>query len=250
MKVRMLFALASVVMVACTAMPAWSANEGPQKAPVFSDPTLIFNPYLPLTTLSQDILIGVNGKSTAETIRTRQQGIQQFVVNGQVVDSIIVEDDNYIGGQLIEVTQDYFCEDDNGTVYYMGEYTTTYKNGQVTGHAGSWLYGVDTTHLGTLLPGHPKVGMKWMSEDVPSKNLIEHDTAISTTGYHHRSRRNFSQLRRNARTSSWRGQGIQVVLSEHWRGDGIHQRYGLRCPRLAHFKLDFAVSGYSPRALG
>lgn len=181
MKVRMLFALASVVMVGCTAMPAWSANEGPQKAPVFSDPTLIFNPYLPLTTLSQDILIGVNGKSTAETIRTRQQGIQQFVVNGQVVDSIIVEDDNYIGGQLIEVTQDYFCEDDNGTVYYMGEYTTTYKNGQVTGHAGSWLYGVDTTHLGTLLPGHPKVGMKWMSEDVPSKNLIEHDTAISTT---------------------------------------------------------------------
>jgi len=181
MKPPKMFALSVAALVVLTALPGWTAGKTDAQDPVFSDPTQIFNPYLPLTTLSQDILIGVRGKLSAETIRTRQQGAKQFVVNGQVVQAIIVEDDNYEGGQLIEVTKDYFIEDDNGTVYYMGEDVDLYKNGQVVGHSGSWLYGVDTTNLGTLLPGHPKAGMKWESENVPSKNLIEHDTAVSTT---------------------------------------------------------------------
>jgi hypothetical protein len=180
MKLKLFFACAVTTVIVLAATPGWSAN-GDTPVPVFSDATQIFNPYLPMTTLSQDILMGVRGKLSAETIRTRQQGTKQFVVNGQVVQAIIVEDDNYEGGQLIEVTKDYFIEDDNGTVYYMGEDVDLYKNGQIVGHGGSWLYGVDTTNLGTLLPGHPKVGMKWESENVPSKNLIEHDTAVSTT---------------------------------------------------------------------
>ena len=179
MKIRMLFAVAITAMVVFTASPGWSAT-GPQKTPVFSDPTHLFNAYLPLTTLSQDILMGVRGAHTEEVVRSKLQSTKQFTINGQVVQALIQEDDDYEDGQLIEVTQDYFVQDDAGNVYYMGEDAAQYKNGKIIGHSGSWLYGVDTTKLSIIMPWQPKLGEKWMSENIPNLNIVEHDRAVAT----------------------------------------------------------------------
>jgi hypothetical protein len=211
-----LFAL-SVALLLAVSLPSWSAQQSHN--PVFSDATQIFNPFLPLTTLSQDILIGVHGKAVAKTIRTRQQGTKEFVINGQVVQAIIVEDDNYEDDQLIEITQDYFVQDDDGNVYYMGEDSATYKDGHVVSHAGSWLYGVDTTNLGTLLPGHPKKGQKWMSENIPNKGIVENDSAVSTTatisvpaGTFHNCVETLEQVKGETGENKWYCPSIGVVM--------------------------------------
>jgi hypothetical protein len=49
----------------------------------------------------------------------------------------------------------------------MGEDVDEYKNGNVSGHSGAWLFGKDTQKLGLLMPAHPKVGDRFKSEDAP-----------------------------------------------------------------------------------
>jgi hypothetical protein len=136
-------------------------------APVFTKPTAITNPYLPLARLNQDILEGTEDGQAVRIERTRKMGTRTFMINGQQVPALIMEDREFAGGALKEVTLDYFAQSDDGTVYYLGEDVDIYKNGQVVSHEGAWLYGVHTQTLGILMPANPKVGDKFQSENVP-----------------------------------------------------------------------------------
>jgi hypothetical protein len=218
MKRKLSFALAVAAAIAVAVVPGWSADAN-TPAPVFSDSSQLFNPYLPLTTLSQDILAGVRGNHSEQVVRTRLQGTKEFVINGQVVQALIMEDDGYEDGQLIEIAKDYFVEADDGTVYYMGEDVDIYKNGQIIGHTGAWLYGADTTFLGTLMPGHPKVGQKWMSENIPNLNIVEHDSAVSTTatitvpaGTFHNCVETLEQVKKEGSENKWYCPSVGVVM--------------------------------------
>jgi hypothetical protein len=64
-----------------------------------------------------------------------------------------------------EISRNYFAIDrTTGDVYYFGEDVDMYKNGKVTGHAGSWLSGVNGARFGLAMPGHPAVGAKFHQE--------------------------------------------------------------------------------------
>ena len=141
------------------------ADRGQSPLPVFSHPQQITNPYLPLALLKQDIL--QNEKERVE--RTAKPKIHKtFQVGGKTIEALTVEDREFnAGGELIEATRDYFAQDDDDNVYYMGEDVDEYQNGKITGHSGAWLFGKDTQRLGLLMPSHPKVGDKFKSEDAP-----------------------------------------------------------------------------------
>jgi hypothetical protein len=71
----------------------------------------------------------------------------------------IVEERETEGGQLAEVSRNFFAIDRTaGDVYYFGEDVDEYKNGKVTGHAGAWLSGVNGARFGLMVPGTPKAG--------------------------------------------------------------------------------------------
>lgn len=128
----------------------------------FSHPRDITNPYLPLASLKQDIL----ESPTEHVERTARPEVRKtFLINGQEVAALAVEDKEFADGQPTEITLDYFVQDDDGNVYYLGEDVDEYKNHVVSGHSGAWLYGRDTQKLGVLLPAHPKVGDQFRSED-------------------------------------------------------------------------------------
>ena len=134
----------------------------------FSHPREITNPYLPLASLKQDILEGKEGSKELRIERTLKPDIRKtFKVGKQTVEVLVMEDREFENGKLSEVTLDYFAQADDGTVYYLGEDVDEYKDGKVVGHSGAWLYGVQTKVPGVLMPGNPKVGDKFRSEDVP-----------------------------------------------------------------------------------
>jgi hypothetical protein len=60
----------------------------------------------------------------------------------------------------------------------LGEDVDEYKDGKVVGHSGAWLYGVQTKVPGLLLPGNPKLGDQFRSEDVP-KITTEDNEVVS-----------------------------------------------------------------------
>jgi len=147
----------------CVSMNPVDRSQSP--LPVFSHPQQITNPYLPLASLKRDVL--ENQSQRVE--RTARPDVHKTIqIGGQAIEALTVEDREFnAGGELIEATRDYFAQDDDGNVYYMGEDVDEYKNGKITGHSGAWLFGRDTRKLGLLMPAHPKVGDKFKSEDAP-----------------------------------------------------------------------------------
>jgi hypothetical protein len=139
-----------------------------QQVPVFSNPTRITNPFLPLSSLNQDILEGTEDGEKVRIERTRKEGTKTFAVGNQTVATVIIEDREFVDGELHEVALDYFAQADDGTVYYLGEDVDDYENGQIVDHGGAWLYGVHTKQLGVVMPAQPKVGTKFTPENVPS----------------------------------------------------------------------------------
>ena len=145
----------------------------------FSHPREITNPYLPLASLKQDVLEGKEGSKKLRIERTMQPDIRKtFKVGKQTVEVLVMEDRELENGKLSEVTLDYFAQADDGTVYYLGEDVDEYKDGKVFGHSGAWLYGKQAQVPGVLMPGNPKLGDKFRSEDVP-KITIEDNEVIS-----------------------------------------------------------------------
>lgn len=141
-----------------------TAGMARAKVPVFSHPRDLTNPYVPLASLKQDIL----GNAHERVERTVRPDIHKtFRIGGQAVDALAVEDRESVDGRVTEITLDYFAQDDDGNVYYLGEDVNEYKDGKVSGHCGAWLLGRDAQKPGLLMPAHPKVGDVFKSEDAP-----------------------------------------------------------------------------------
>jgi hypothetical protein len=84
------------------------------------------------------------------------------------VNTRVVEEREWKNGQLYEVSRNYFamCEQTKD-VYYYGEDVDYYEGGKVTKHDGAWLAGVNGNRPGLIMPGAPKVGMKYYQEIAP-----------------------------------------------------------------------------------
>ncbi|MGA2264763.1 MAG: hypothetical protein ABSH28_25470 [Acidobacteriota bacterium] len=102
----------------------------------------------------------------------------------KIVDGVktrIIEERETEGGQLIEVSRNYFAIDKTtNDLYYFGEDVDMYKAGKVTSHEGSWLAGVNGAKFGLMMPAKPKVGDKYYQEQAP-KVALDRAEIISVT---------------------------------------------------------------------
>src|SRR5207244_6776742 len=103
--------------------------------------------YLPFGTLKQDILIGKSGTQSARDERSTLNRTKTFMFHGEPVETMIVVDKDFVGGQLQEITFDYFAESDAGGVYYFGEEEDEYQNETIVGHNEAGHYSVDDHYL-------------------------------------------------------------------------------------------------------
>lgn len=81
------------------------------------------------------------------------------------VNTRIVEEREWSGVNLVEVSRNYFAIDPGtADVYYFGEDVDVYKKGKVIGHDGSWRHGTKGATFGLMMPGKPVLGMKFYQE--------------------------------------------------------------------------------------
>jgi hypothetical protein len=80
-------------------------------------------------------------------------------IRARVVHDVVTED-----GALVEDTYDWYAQDRDGNLWYLGEDTKEYKDGKVASRAGSWQAGVDGAEAGIVLPAKPSVGMSYRQE--------------------------------------------------------------------------------------
>lgn len=120
----------------------------------------VTNPYFPLP-------VGATWRFEAET----DEGTEEIVV--EVTDDIrtvagveatVLRDRVYLDGELIEDTFDWFGQDAEGNVWYLGEETAEYENGEVVSTEGSWEADVDGAVAGIIMPASPSVGQAYYQE--------------------------------------------------------------------------------------
>jgi hypothetical protein len=118
------------------------------------------NPYLPFIPGSKWVYEG-NSDGEHERIVIRVTSRHKRVMG---IEATVVRDSAYIEGQLAEDTFDWYAQDREGNVWYLGEDTAEYEDGEVVSRKGSWEAGVDGALAGIVMQAHPEVGMAYRQE--------------------------------------------------------------------------------------
>jgi hypothetical protein len=82
----------------------------------------------------------------------------------QGVTTIVVHDVVSVGGQVTEDTEDYFAQHADGTVWYFGELSKTFEDGELVDLHGSFRAGVDGAKPGIIMEAAPQVGDVYRQE--------------------------------------------------------------------------------------
>ena len=88
--------------------------------------------------------------------------VTRKIANG--VTARVVRDTVTLDGEIIEDTLDWYAQDEDGTVWYLGEDTAEFENGKITTREGSFEAGVDGAQAGVIMPASPEVGMAYRQE--------------------------------------------------------------------------------------
>ena len=108
----------------------------------------IDNPFLPMpagahwTYEAEEERIEVVVLEETRTI----QGVKATVVRDTVTED----------GEVVEDTYDWYAQDKDGNVWYLGEDTKEYEDGEVSSTEGSWEWGKDGALPGVIMWAHPE----------------------------------------------------------------------------------------------
>jgi hypothetical protein len=151
-----------------TAAPVIDPGDGGHYEPGV-DPAsfvdVIDNPYLPLLRGSRWVYEG-SSDGEAERIEVVVTPDRREVMG---ISAVVVRDTVTVAGQLVEDTDDWFAQDADGNVWYLGEATAEYEDGEVVSTDGSWEAGVDGALPGIVMPADPAVGDAYRQEFSPGE---------------------------------------------------------------------------------
>jgi hypothetical protein len=151
--------LSSGLVVAAGATPP----AGALVQPVF-DPArfveVVDNPYFPLQLGTAFIYEGTSdGEAQRDEVTVTDQTKTILGVR-----CVVVRDTVTVEGEVVEDTLDWYAQDRDGNVWYLGEDSKSYENGEVVSTEGSWEAGVDGAQPGIIMPAEPRIGVEYRQE--------------------------------------------------------------------------------------
>jgi hypothetical protein len=127
----------------------------------------IDNPYLPMVPGNRWSYEETTGEGDVEQIEvvvleeTRDIG---------GIDATVVRDTVTLDGVLVEDTHDWYAQDRDGNVWYLGEDVSNYdEQGNLEDHDGSFEHGVDGAYAGIVMPADPQPGDAYRQEYWPGE---------------------------------------------------------------------------------
>jgi hypothetical protein len=124
--------------------------------------TQIDNPYWPMSPGNRWVYRETDAEGAEMQVEVTVTPKTKKIANG--IEARVVHDLVTEKGQPVENTYDWYAQDSDGNLWYMGEDTKEYENGKVTSTAGSWEAGVDGAQPGIALPADPKPGLSYRQE--------------------------------------------------------------------------------------
>jgi hypothetical protein len=80
------------------------------------------------------------------------------------VQCVVVRDTVTLDGELIEDTFDYFAQDEDGNVWYFGELSRDFEEGEIASLEGTWRADRDGAKAGIIMLAAPEVGDVYRQE--------------------------------------------------------------------------------------
>jgi hypothetical protein len=162
-------ALGLTLLVALTAPGCGGSDTAgalPQGSePVELDPAdfvdRIDNPYWPMSPGSRWVYreTSAGGAEQRVVVTVTDRTKQILGIDAVVVHDVVTED-----GALKEDTFDWYAQDADGNVWYLGEQTAEYEDGKIVSTEGSWEAGVRGAQAGVVVPAQPRVGLSYRQE--------------------------------------------------------------------------------------
>lgn len=84
------------------------------------------------------------------------------IANG--ITARVVRDTVTMDGEIVEDTFDWYAQDDQGNVWYLGEDTAEFEDGEIVTRSGSFEAGVDGALPGIVMPADPRPGLRYRQE--------------------------------------------------------------------------------------
>ncbi|HKQ59432.1 MAG TPA: hypothetical protein VJY35_16330 [Candidatus Eisenbacteria bacterium] len=100
-------------------------------------------------------------KDGTETLEVR---VTSQTKNVMGVTTRVVIETHRLNGQVVEVSENWFAQHQDGTVWYFGEFSQEYVNGVPQNSAGSWEAGVADALPGIVMKGDPQPGDTYYQE--------------------------------------------------------------------------------------
>jgi hypothetical protein len=144
-----------------------SAQDLPQGAePVNLDPKTftirIDNPYWPMDPGTRWTYRETDQEGARLKVVVTVSDQTEKIANGvtaRVVRDTVTED-----GEIVEDTFDWYAQDKDGNIWYLGENTAEFDKGKLVTKEGSFEAGVDGALPGIIMPADPEDGMHYRQE--------------------------------------------------------------------------------------
>jgi len=136
----------------------WDPGTDPSK---FTRP--VDNPYFPLGS-RRTLSYRATTKEGIETLQIEVTGRTKTILG---VTTRVVIETAALNGETIEIAENWFASDNDGNVWYFGEFTQDFDHGVPSGTAGSWQAGEDGALPGFIMKAHPMPGDTYFQEFAP-----------------------------------------------------------------------------------
>jgi hypothetical protein len=136
------------------------------------------HPYFPLTPGTQWTYRETDGEGAVADVVVTVTSETRKIANG--IEARVVRDTVSEDGQVTEDTFDWYAQDGDGNVWYLGEETAEFEDGTVSSREGSFEAGVDGALPGIIMPADPSAGMAYRQEYYPGQ--AEDNGAILADG--------------------------------------------------------------------
>jgi len=140
--------------------------------------TGIDNPYLPFKPGTAFHYDGVRGR----TPQTDDEVVTQRTRRILGVKATAVRDTVSEHGRAVERTDDFYAQDRQGNVWYMGEDSFELRKGRFVRASDSWRSGVKGAKPGIIMPAHPRPGDRYRQEFFPPGKALDEAHVLRRNG--------------------------------------------------------------------
>jgi hypothetical protein len=140
--------------------------------------TVVDNRFWPLTPGTTFHYKGVRGTTPQTNTVTVTHRTKQILG----IACTVVRDTVFEHGKVVERTFDWYAQDLQGNVWYMGEDSFELQNGRMAKASDSWESGVNGAQPGIIMPADPQPGDAYRQEYYPPGEALDEARVVRLDG--------------------------------------------------------------------